>query len=135
MYEANGQQSIQNQENFKGVGQTKEKFRPEGAQGSGAENPDHLWYKWNWNIFRRGTKNPTRGRKQKEATTFTRRKTKQKKRKALWLEAGDRDTKFFHKCASHRKNINTILEIKDEEGGTIKQFKEKTKDAVDHFRK
>ena len=59
------------------MGQTKEKFRLEGAQGSGAKHLDHLWYKWNQNIFRGGTKNPTRGRKQKEPITFTGRKTKQ----------------------------------------------------------
>ena len=46
-----------------------------------------------------------------------------------------KNTKYFHKFASHRKNINTILEIKDEEGGLAKLFKEKTKESVDHFQK
>ena len=57
------------------------------------------------------------------------------KSRALWLEEGDKSTKFFHHHASHRKKINTILEIKDEEGGTTQTFKDKTKEAEEHFHK
>ena len=53
----------------------------------------------------------------------------------MWLEGRDKNKKYLHKFASHRKNTNTILEIKDEEGRTTKMFKEKTIAAVDHFKK
>ena len=55
--------------------------------------------------------------------------------RALWMEAGDKNTKYFYRFSSHRRNINTILEIKDEAGGTEQNFKEKTKATVDHFKK
>ena len=57
------------------------------------------------------------------------------KSRALWLEAGDENTNFFHCFASHRKNINTILEIKDEIGGTTQNFHDKAKETVNHFHK
>ena len=45
----------------------------------------------------------------------------------VWLEARDKNTKYFPKFSSHRKKTNTILEIKDEEGGAAQLFKEMTK--------
>ena len=38
------------------------------------------------------------------------------KSRATWLEAGDRNAKFFHKFASFRGNLNSIWEISDENG-------------------
>ena len=49
------------------------------------------------------------------------------KRKALWLEEGDKNSKFFHNYASHRRNINTICEIKNQEGRLVRAFDEKAK--------
>ena len=51
------------------------------------------------------------------------------------MEARDKNTKYFHKFSSHRKNTNTILEIKDEVGGTTHLFKEKAKATLEHFQK
>ena len=38
------------------------------------------------------------------------------KSRALWIEVGDKNTQFFHKYASYRKNLNTIWEIQNEDG-------------------
>ena len=37
------------------------------------------------------------------------------KSRALWLEAGDKNKKKIHRFASHRKNINTICEIREKQ--------------------
>lgn len=43
--------------------------------------------------------------------------TKWKQRaKQQWLNDGDKNTKFFHKCASQRRKTNKISTIIDEEG-------------------
>lgn len=39
--------------------------------------------------------------------------------KQLWLQAGDRNTKFFHAMATERKRSNTISQLKDYQGNWI----------------
>ena len=55
------------------------------------------------------------------------------KSRVLWLVEGDRNTKFFHMYASHRKNINTIFEIKNGQGNMVRSFQEKEEVRVEYF--
>ena len=50
-------------------------------------------------------------RKEEESTRL--------KSRDLWIEAGDNNTKFFHRFASHRRNQNTIWDIKNVEGNKV----------------
>jgi len=43
--------------------------------------------------------------------------------RAVWLKAGDENTKFFHRHANGRKKINTIWELKKEDGTPVKTFR------------
>ena len=54
--------------------------------------------------------------------------------RALWIEACDINTHFFHRYASHHKNINTIWEIQNEEGIMISSRDKIKKDAETHFK-
>jgi hypothetical protein len=36
--------------------------------------------------------------------------------RAIWLNNGDKNTKFFHKYATQRRSQNTIWDIKDDVG-------------------
>ena len=51
----------------------------------------------------------------------------------MWLEVGDKKFKFFHNYASHRRNINTIYEIKNQEGSPARTFEEKSAAGVSFF--
>ena len=55
------------------------------------------------------------------------------KRRALWLEVGDKNTIFFHRFASHRKSINTICEIRNKKGRMVRSFEDKVEAGVDFF--
>jgi hypothetical protein len=55
------------------------------------------------------------------------------KSRALWLEAGDNNTRFFHQYANYRKNINTIWDIKNVEGVKVNSFKEKAEAGAQFF--
>ena len=57
------------------------------------------------------------------------------KSRALWLEARDKNSKFFHSYATHRRNINTICEIKNHEGRLVRAFEEKADARVAYFQK
>eukprot|EP01018_Ginkgo_biloba_P032904 Gb_28853 [translate_table: standard] len=55
------------------------------------------------------------------------------KSRALWLSEGDENTKFFHQCANHRKNINAIRKITTPDGSDACKFEDVAKARVKHF--
>eukprot|EP00253_Pinus_taeda_P035371 PITA_35371 len=59
----------------------------------------------------------------------------QLKSRALWLKEGDRNTKFFHKFANHRREMNVIWRICDGKGGYFYTHQDITDAALNHFKK
>jgi hypothetical protein len=55
------------------------------------------------------------------------------KSRSLWLQAGDKNTTFFHKQAEAQKNFNTVTEINSQDQ-IIKDFKEIKKVAHSFFK-
>jgi hypothetical protein len=55
------------------------------------------------------------------------------KSRALWLECGDENTKFFQAYARSRKLTNTIWSLKDSAGRDVKSFDGLSKPGKDHF--
>jgi hypothetical protein len=55
------------------------------------------------------------------------------KRRALWLDVGDHNTKYFQKIANHMKNCNTIWELEDQHGSKKRSFLELAELGVSHF--
>jgi hypothetical protein len=53
--------------------------------------------------------------------------------KQNWFSQGDRNTKFFHAWANHRRKINSIWSITDEHGRAWRRQKEIGKAFVDYF--
>lgn len=41
--------------------------------------------------------------------------------KSHWLQHGDRNTKYFHACATQRRKKNTIVEITNAQGQLMKE--------------
>jgi hypothetical protein len=56
------------------------------------------------------------------------------KSRALWLQAGDKNTSFFHKQAKARQHKNTVEEIKKSTGEVVNSFEEIKKEASSHFK-
>jgi hypothetical protein len=55
--------------------------------------------------------------------------------RAIWIEKGDKNTKFFHKFASQRRCQNTIWDIVDDEGNATNLQKNDIKEiAYKHFK-
>jgi hypothetical protein len=57
------------------------------------------------------------------------------KSRAMWLQAGDKKTSFFHKQSKARQHKNTMEEIKIASGTRINTFEEIKKEASSHFGK
>eukprot|EP00253_Pinus_taeda_P034852 PITA_34852 len=55
------------------------------------------------------------------------------KSRAIWLKAGDENTRFFHNFAKGRKSANTIWCLKDEEGREFRSFPELSGLGKRHF--
>ena len=52
---------------------------------------------------------------------------------ALWIAEGDKNKKYFHHYASHKKSINTIMEIKDTKGIIAQNSQDKANATINHF--
>jgi len=63
----------------------------------------------------------------------TKEETWRLKSRAIWLESGDDNSKFFHAFARGRKAANTIWSLLDENGVSHTNFEEKARCGVDHF--
>ena len=57
------------------------------------------------------------------------------KSRAIWLKAGDENTRFFHNYAKGRKSANTIWSLKDEEGRVVNTFSDLSSLGLRHFQK
>eukprot|EP00253_Pinus_taeda_P011302 PITA_11302 len=55
------------------------------------------------------------------------------KSRAIWLKAGDENTRFFHNYAKGRESANTIWSLKDEAGRELKTFSELSSLGMRHF--
>jgi len=44
------------------------------------------------------------------------------KRRSIWIYLGNENTRFFHQFSWHRQIVNTILDIQNEEGETMRAF-------------
>ena len=55
--------------------------------------------------------------------------------RAIWLEEADENTIFLQNHAQHMKNINTIWEIRKQDGNKIKRFLDTAELGVTHFKK
>jgi hypothetical protein len=55
------------------------------------------------------------------------------KSRALWLQVGDENTKFFHRYANCRKNINSVWKIDKGDGTWATNFKDMAFEGVNHF--
>jgi hypothetical protein len=54
--------------------------------------------------------------------------------RAIWIEKGDKNTRFFHRFASQRCSQNTIWDLTDEEGNLISTDSELKNMAFNHFK-
>ena len=69
----------------------------------------------------------------KKTILCDREKEARQKSRALWLLCGDDNTPFFHKYATHRKNLNSIWKIEDDNGNLVEVFEAIARAGVHHF--
>jgi hypothetical protein len=53
--------------------------------------------------------------------------------RALWLEVGDQNMKYFQNYENHWKNFNTLWDLVDEVGNKVKGFKNIANFGINHF--
>lgn len=53
---------------------------------------------------------------------------------AIWLLEGDDNTKFFHKFANGKKDVNTIWQLNNENGIPLSSFRQLSGVATSHFK-
>ena len=56
-----------------------------------------------------------------------------RKARLFGFTCGDDNTSLFYKFANHRKNINSIWKISDDDGNLVEGFESIAGDGVNHF--
>ena len=70
---------------------------------------------------------------QKRKILLDRENEARQKSRATWILCGDDNTPFFHKYANHRKNVNSIWNIRDDGGNLVEGFEAIVRARVQHF--
>eukprot|EP00253_Pinus_taeda_P014847 PITA_14847 len=71
--------------------------------------------------------------KQRSKILLEREEEWRQKSRAIWLKAGDENTKFFHNYAKGRKNANTIWKLRDQNGREASSFEDLSRMGKAHF--
>lgn len=73
-------------------------------------------------------------KKRKENILKIKEETTRLKSRAIWLNNGDKNTRFFHKFTEGRRKVNTIWELKDSKGNSINTQFDIKMEALNYFR-